>query len=185
MDVAELVLATILGGGSGGVVTVAWNWYTFGKESRRQREQDVRQRGRDFLDTFLVYNLLGTNQWGSTLSQQLAFSGLNVGVKSAWPDKIVAIITVEREVWILGPYKGEIWYNAGTVPFPFQSLPGVIIEQGCAAKYSVAKMDTSRPTAIPVPDNRKQRVKTRSKRARRSAPKAMRTPNSCVRCAVL
>src|SRR5216684_1388572 len=97
----------------------------------------------DFLDTFLVYNLLGTNQWGSTLSQQLAFSGLNVGVKSAWPDKIVAIITVEREVWILGPYKGEIWYNAGTVPFPFQSLPGVIIEQGCAAKYSVAKMDTS------------------------------------------
>lgn len=53
MDVAELVLATILGGGSGGIVTVAWNWYTFGKESRRQGQLDLQQRGRDFLDTFL------------------------------------------------------------------------------------------------------------------------------------
>src|SRR5262249_43083593 len=35
------------------------------------------------------------------------------------------------------------WYNAGTVPFPFQLLPGVMIEQGCAAKYSPAKMDTN------------------------------------------
>lgn len=52
MDVAGLVLAVILGGGSGGIVTIAWNWYMFGKTSRRQRELDVRQRGLDFLESF-------------------------------------------------------------------------------------------------------------------------------------
>src|ERR1035437_10977253 len=56
---------------------------------------------------------------------------------------ILCVVAIEREVWLFGPKKTEVWYNAGTVPFPFQLLPGNIIEQGCAAQYSPAKMDTN------------------------------------------
>src|SRR5579883_147720 len=97
----------------------------------------------DFLDGFLVYNIPGTNTWGSTLAQQVAFNALYLGKKTAWPDNILRIVTVEREVYIFGPKKSEVWFNSGTVPFPFQILPGVIIAQGCAAEYWPAKMDTS------------------------------------------
>lgn len=97
----------------------------------------------DFNDSFLVFNKPGTNEWYSSLSQQVAFNGLFVGIKTAWPGIILGVLCVGREVWIIGTRKSEIWYNAGGVPFPFNILPGVIIEHGCAAKYSLAKMDTN------------------------------------------
>jgi len=40
---------------------------------------------------------------------------------------------------VLGPYKSEIWTNVGAVPFPFAPNQGVIVEEGCAAKFSAAK----------------------------------------------
>jgi hypothetical protein len=96
----------------------------------------------DFLDSFIILNNPGTNQWYSTLSQQIAFNGLFIGIKTAWPDNVLCVVAIEREAYLFGPQKTEVWYNAGTVPFPFQLVPGVIIEQGCQAAYSPAKMDT-------------------------------------------
>lgn len=97
----------------------------------------------DFIDSFLILNIPVTNQWYCTLSNQIVFNALYVGQKTAWPDNILCAVAIEREVWLFGPKKSEVWYNAGTVPFPFQALPGNIIEQGCCAIYSPAKMDTN------------------------------------------
>jgi hypothetical protein len=99
--------------------------------------------GVDFIDSFLIFNNPGTNQWYSTQSSQVLFNPLYIGVKTAWPDNILRVVAIEREVWVFGPQKSEPWFNAGAVPFPFQIVPGIIIEQGCAAAYSVAKMDTN------------------------------------------
>lgn len=97
----------------------------------------------DFIDSFLILNKPGMNEWYCTLSDEVAFNALFVGVKTAWPDNVLCVVAIEREVWVFGPKKSEPWYNAGGTPFPFNILPGVIIEQGCAAKYSPAKMDTN------------------------------------------
>lgn len=98
----------------------------------------------DFIDSFLVFAKPNSNEWYSTESDIVVpFNALYIGVKTAWPDNIATLITVEREVYILGFKKSEVWYNAGAVPFPFQILPGNIVEQGCAAVYSAAKMDTN------------------------------------------
>lgn len=97
----------------------------------------------DFLDSFLLFNKPGTNQWYCTTSDAIDFNALFVGIKTAWPDKILAVVANEREALVLGPKKSEVWFNAGAVPFPFQILPNIIIEQGCSAKYSPAKMDTN------------------------------------------
>lgn len=97
----------------------------------------------DFLDYFLILNQPNTNKWYSTLSNQLIFNALYIGQKTAWPDDIQCVIAIERQALILGKKKSEVWFNAGAVPFPFQIVPGVIIEQGCVAVYSAAKMDTN------------------------------------------
>lgn len=97
----------------------------------------------DFLDTFLVLNQPGTKNFYCTTASQIAFNGLYVGTKTAWPDLIQTIICVERAIWVLGIYKSELWYNAGAVPFPFQIQPGLIIEHGCCAPYSAAKQDVN------------------------------------------
>lgn len=95
----------------------------------------------DYLDSFLTLNQPGTPNWYTSLSNQIAFIALDFGSKTAWPDNIVAIVAIEREIWLLGSLKSEIWFNAGSAGFAFQASPGVIIEHGCAAKYSVAKQD--------------------------------------------
>lgn len=97
----------------------------------------------DFLDYFIVVNKPGTNQWYCTLANSNVFNALYIGVKTAWPDQIVSLCAVERAVWIFGPKKSEIWFNSGSLPFPFQIQPGLIIEHGCCAPYSVAKQDTA------------------------------------------
>ena len=97
----------------------------------------------DFIDSFLVLNKPGTKDWYSSDANQIVFNALSTGVKTAWPDPIQTVITVERAVWILGRYKSELWFNAGAVPFPFQIQPGLIIEHGCCAPYSAAKQDVN------------------------------------------
>lgn len=97
----------------------------------------------DLLDTFIILNNPGTNQWYCTLQGAISFNALYIGIKTAWSDNVVCVVAIEREVWVFGTQKSEPWYNAGGVPFPFQILPGIIIEQGCLAAFSVAKMDTN------------------------------------------
>jgi hypothetical protein len=98
----------------------------------------------DFNNTFIILNNPGTNQWYCTEGgSPLVFNALFVGVKTGWPDNILCVVAIENEVWVFGTQKSEPWYDAGAIPFPFQINSGVIIEQGCAAAYSPAKMDTN------------------------------------------
>lgn len=95
----------------------------------------------DFLDYFLIFNQPGTPNWYCTEANSLVFNPLFFGTKTAWPDNILAVVAIEREAWVFGPKKTEVWYNSGGVPFPFQALPGLIVEHGCSAKFSIAKQD--------------------------------------------
>jgi hypothetical protein len=57
------------------------------------------------------------------------------------PDGVVGLICDHREVWVLGSNSTEVWYDAGTADFPLQRIQGAFNEIGCAAAYSIAKMD--------------------------------------------
>lgn len=95
----------------------------------------------DYIDTFLLWNLPGTREFGATLSDELTFDALYVAGKSGYPDPLQTLIVNKREIILLGALKSEIWYDAGNTGFPFAELPGAYIEHGIAAKYSVAATD--------------------------------------------
>ena len=59
------------------------------------------------------------------------------------PDKLISLFVDHREVWLFGTQSVEVWYNAGTSPFPLARIQGAVNEFGCAATYSVAKLDNS------------------------------------------
>jgi hypothetical protein len=46
-----------------------------------------------------------------------------------------------REVWLFGQNSTEVWYDAGLPDFPLSRIQGAFIEIGCAAPFSVAKLD--------------------------------------------
>lgn len=103
-----------------------------------------------FLDLFFILNKPNTTTFyislGSVTYVQLvggtAFVGTDFGIKSGYPDNIVSIAVVQGYIWLIGSQTTEIWYDAGTSPFPFARLPGVnIIEHGTPAPYSVSTQD--------------------------------------------
>lgn len=97
----------------------------------------------DFLDGFVVLNQPNTIKWYCTESYSNVFNNLFIGQKTAWPDLIQTLIVNERQAWIFGRYKAEIWQNAGLAPFPFQLLSGNIIEHGIAGPYAIARQDVN------------------------------------------
>lgn len=72
-----------------------------------------------------------------------AFDVLDFAAKVGYPDPIVTLIVMDLYIWLLGAQTTEIWFNAGAADFVFQIFPGVFIEHGCAAQYSVARQDLS------------------------------------------
>jgi hypothetical protein len=57
------------------------------------------------------------------------------------PDNVVAIASLNRELWIFGEKSTEIWFNSGAANFPFERNSNTFLEYGIAAVRSVSKLD--------------------------------------------
>ena len=53
-------------------------------------------------------------------------------------DDLVCVFSHNRDLWLLGKYSTEIWYNSGAAEFPFERNPAGAIGIGCASPRSVA-----------------------------------------------
>lgn len=75
--------------------------------------------------------------WGSPLESTSRLIG---------SDALVSMIVNHREIWLFGSQTSEGWYDAGTSVsqnFPLAAIPGVFIDQGCGAPWSVSRLDNS------------------------------------------
>lgn len=96
----------------------------------------------DYLDTFVVWNVPGTNQFRSTPSNALfPMAALDVATKTGYPDPLMSIIVNRHEIFLPGELKSEVWYDAGTAAFPFAQVTGTYVEHGLVAKQSIAGSD--------------------------------------------
>lgn len=102
-----------------------------------------------FLDTFFVFNRPHTNQFYISLSTVsfamltggTAFDPLDIAAKSGSADPIVAILTYQKQLWLIGQLTSEIWIGTGAADFYFQLVQGAYIDHGCAAPYTAANTD--------------------------------------------
>ncbi len=97
----------------------------------------------DYIDTFFVFNQPGTQAFYCSLSNSITFQAGYVANKTAYADRLVTLMVINRMIWLLGEQTTEIWYNAGGTTFPFAIVEGPFINHGCAAKYSAAKSDVN------------------------------------------
>lgn len=79
----------------------------------------------------------------SGLQNGFEWNPLDFATAEGAPDDIVASIVNHREFWAFGSESTEVFYNSGDATFPLERIQGAFIEVGCAAPYSVAKMDNS------------------------------------------
>jgi hypothetical protein len=95
-----------------------------------------------YLDGYFVFNEPNSQKiWVTALLDGTSVDPLDFASAEGSPDGVVGLICDHREVWVLGSNSTEVWYDAGTADFPLQRIQGAFNEIGCAAAYSIAKMD--------------------------------------------
>ena len=95
-----------------------------------------------YLDGYFVFNEPGSQKfWVTSLLDGTSVDPLDFASAEGAPDGLVGLIVDHREVWLLGTNSVEVWYDAGLLDFPLQRVQGAFNEIGCAAPYSIAKMD--------------------------------------------
>lgn len=98
----------------------------------------------EFLDTFFIFNKPGTPQFYWSGSLATTFDPLDFINKEGFSDLLITLAVAKLEIWLLGQRTTEIYFNVGqqdTAGLQFQRQPGVFVDHGCAAKYSVATYD--------------------------------------------
>jgi hypothetical protein len=97
-----------------------------------------------FLDGYFVFNEPNSQKiWVTALLDGYDINALDFASAEGSPDGLVAINVDHREAWLFGSDSVEVWYDAGLADFPLTRIQGAFNELGCAAAFSVAKLDNT------------------------------------------
>jgi hypothetical protein len=97
-----------------------------------------------YLDGYFVFQEPNSDRfWTSELLDGTQIDPLSFASAEGMPDTLVSLFVDHREVWLFGTQSVEVWYDAALEGFPLARIQGAVNEFGCAATYSVAKMDNS------------------------------------------
>lgn len=95
------------------------------------------------IDSYVLF--LGPNGefFCSDLAQATSYDALNFATAEGAPDKTIGLIADHRQALLFGTDSLELWEDVGGNAFPFARASNGFVELGCAAGYSIAKLDNS------------------------------------------
>jgi hypothetical protein len=97
-----------------------------------------------YLDGYFVFNEPNSQKmWVTSILNGTSIDPLDFASTEGSPDGLIAVASNFREVWAFGTNSIEVWYDIGGTGFPLQRIQGAFNELGCAAPFSVIKMDNS------------------------------------------
>lgn len=96
-----------------------------------------------FIGGYYVWNVPGTGKSQTSDLYSTDVSPLAFFTAEGSPDVGVGIIVDHLEYWYFGESTVEVFGVVGDADQPLQRINGAFIEHGCAAAYSVAKMDNT------------------------------------------
>lgn len=93
-----------------------------------------------FIDGYFVFNKSGTAQFFISGLNDITFDALDTATAEGSPDALVGTMASNQNVFLFGSKSIEVYYNSGDPDFPFSRIQGAVIDFGCAAPFSVAKL---------------------------------------------
>lgn len=96
-----------------------------------------------YQDGYFIFNESGTGKFFISGLNDVTIDGLDFASAEGNPDNIISIISDHRDLWLFGTQTTEVFFNSGNADFPFERINGAFLEHGCAATFSVAKMNNS------------------------------------------
>lgn len=68
--------------------------------------------------------------------------------KDAYSDELVGLMEMKELLWLIGEQTTEPWYNAGAQYFTFQRMSGAMLQVGCKAPSSIARITHGGQTSL-------------------------------------
>jgi hypothetical protein len=97
-----------------------------------------------FVDGYFAFQVKNTDRFYITnLYDGATIDPSDWATAEGDPDKLVAIASDRRDLFLFGEKTLEVWYNSGDADNTFQRYQGGSTQTGCAAKYSVARFDNT------------------------------------------
>lgn len=132
------IVAVLVDGTNGYVLTLATSTFTQITDPDFLGADVV-----DYLDDLFIFNRPNTGQFYISGFGSTTFDALDFASAEGSPDNIVTFIVDHRQLVIFGNESGEIFENTGNADFPIERAGNVFIEQGCAAKFGITKIDNT------------------------------------------
>jgi hypothetical protein len=86
----------------------------------------------EFLDTYTIISNKNSGDWRlSAQNDSTTYPGTAVASMQTKADNLQAVVTLERDVWVLGKIDGEKWNNQGRLEFPFERQNTISMNYGC------------------------------------------------------
>lgn len=97
-----------------------------------------------FFDQRFVFDRAGTNQFfASDTLDGTAYTSTVIASAEARPDFVKAVVLNQQVLLVFGERTIEPWQNVGAPNFPYERVPGVIVERGLLAPHATAKADNT------------------------------------------
>lgn len=93
-----------------------------------------------FSDGWFIFNKPGTQTFYTSNLYSTAFNSTYFALKDSQTDNLVTLIENNRLIWLIGERSTEIWYPSGGANYGFDRQQGILLNWGCAAKHSIAKL---------------------------------------------
>lgn len=97
-----------------------------------------------FIDGFFLFNNSGTGEFfRSDLLDGTSYDSTAFATAESQSDDLLAVRNHKQVLYLLGQRSIELWSNVGAANFPFQRIPGALIDRGLASSYAITDEDES------------------------------------------
>lgn len=99
----------------------------------------------DFINGYGAFTKAATDgEWFlSDLYDFSAFDAADFATAESNPDGLERLMANHDEVWLFGKETTEVWGHTGAAGFPFDHIPGSLIDRGIGAPLSAALLDNA------------------------------------------
>jgi hypothetical protein len=96
-----------------------------------------------FQDGYFIANKQGSQQFFISGLYDITWDALDIASVEGSPDDLIGLISMNQNLHLFGSQSVEVFYNSGDADFPFTRIQGAVVDVGCAAAFSIAKLDNS------------------------------------------
>ena len=89
---------------------------------------------------FVVSEATSGRIWVSKLYDGVNWNALDFATAEANADNLVGLGTTQQNIWLMGALSTEVYYASGNPDFPFDRVPGAIIDIGCGSIGSIVEI---------------------------------------------